>query len=204
MLAPFDRALQILAFGAATALLAVLAEAGAATCPATGASLAVLAEAGAAACLAFSASLAVLAEAGATACLAAVAALAVLANAGATACLAVVALLAVLANAGATACPALVASLAVLALLPDTLLHWVRHWRRWYRRGCRGCWVCHCGPLVRTAVAAILAKLGWLPFDRCRDRPRASPNAPQAGRERASHCEERASELATAKRERAS
>ena len=50
-------------------------------------------------------------------------------------------------------------------------------------------------------MAAILAKLGWLPFDRCRDRPRASPNAPQAGRERASHCEERASELATAKRE---
>ena len=71
--ASFNGAWEVLALGAGVAVLAVLADAGAATCRAFGAPLAVLADAGAATGPALLALLAVLAEAGAAARLAIVA-----------------------------------------------------------------------------------------------------------------------------------
>ena len=121
--------------------------------------------------LTFVPSRAVLTEAGAAARLALVAPRAVLAKHGTAACPALVASPAMLTEAGAAARLALVAPLAVRALLNDAP-DWVR--RRGGGRCCRNCWGC----LRHGAkVAANCCEVGWVPFERCRDRLRAPLDA---------------------------
>ena len=143
----FHGAWEVLASCAGFALLAVLADAGAATGTALAAQLAVLAHARAAT---FSASVALLA---------------VLTVVGAPTCSALVALFAVLADAGAAAGPAIVAPLAMRALLADAPLYWVR--RRGGGRFCRNC--CSClrhgakwQRLVANLAKCLLRRAGFL------------------------------------------